>query len=328
MPQVPLKKLLHDARALKYGIPNFWGGAVEKVVGHIAAAEKVDSPLIMCYNQGLCPLLPLEIGVPLIVHAAKHAKVPVATILDHGTDFDTVKKSIDLGLSSVMFDGSHLPYNENVMKTREIVEFAHARGVDVEAELGAVGGSATETGGYSAAKSVFTDPDLAVDFVRSTNIDALAISFGNVHGRYKGRPKLDLDLVRTIASKVPIPLVMHGASGLAESMYGEIIKSGISKINYYTALALKFSKNLRNRFLQNPVDVVCHQVIAWNIEFIVEETTRLLNLFGCSGKAGLKSAASGGSPVPYADEETVRVIVQAVMDVFSAGNAKNPRLIP
>ncbi len=285
MGHVTLKNLLKHTRHGAYGIPNFWGGSIEKVIGHIFAANNCDSPLCLCHNQGLCPSLPIEIGVPLIVSAAEYSDVPVATILDHGTDFESIQKAIRYGISSVMFDGSHLTYEENLKKTKEVVMYAHAKGVSVEAELGAVGGSAVEIGMYADVRSIMTDPDQAQDFVRQTQIDALAISFGNVHGPYKGMPKLDLERVAKIARLVDVPLVMHGASGLCDSDYPRIIDSGISKINYYTALALKTAQNLKHKFIRTTDDVACHQVMAWNIEYITTETQRLLDLLRCSGKA-------------------------------------------
>ena len=314
MAHVTLTEVLRDARQRKYGIPNLWGGSVEKVIGHVRAAEAKRSPLIMCYNHGLCPLLPVEIGVPLIVNAARHAEVPVATILDHGSDFQMILKCIHHGISSVMFDGSALDYEENVRQTAEVARIAHPLRVSVEGELGAVGGSAIETGGYSEAKSVMTDPGQASDFVRRTGVDALAISFGNVHGRYEGTPSLDLDRVRRIAASVDVPLVMHGASGLADRDYAGIIESGISKINYYTAMAVKAAENTRQKTAQACKDLVCHNLMAWNIEFYIEETNKLLDLLGCSGKA--PAAASDLNNREF-DKILVEEVSKAVREAMS-----------
>jgi fructose-bisphosphate aldolase class II len=314
MGHVSLVDILIPAREGKYGIPNLWGGSVEKVIGHITAAENRNSPLILCYNHGLCPQLPVEVGVPLIVHAAEHARVPVATILDHGSDMDMILKAIEHGVSSVMFDGSSLPYEDNVFQTRNVARTAHSRGVSVEGELGAVGGSAIETGGYSDVKGVMTDPDQARDFVERTGVDALAISFGNVHGQYRAAPNLDLDRVRRTAELVSIPLVMHGASGLSESDYPRVIASGISKINYYTAMAQKAAQNIKTKAAKSCVDLVCHNIISWNIEFYKKETQDLLDLLGCSGKA--RAEVGGPSPVDLADVLVVE-ISKAVAEVLS-----------
>ena len=285
MGHVSLTTVLHDAQIRRYGVPTLWGGSVAKVLGHIRAAELNGAPLCLCYNYGLSPELPIEIGVPLIVSAAKQARVPIATILDHGYDLEMVTQAIHYGVSSVMFDGSHFPYQENIRQTKEVTRIAHAVGISVEAELGAVGGSALETGGNEDLKSVMTDPLQARDFVEKTGIDALAISFGNVHGLYKGEPNLDLDRVRAISRMVSIPLVMHGASGLSDSDFREVIASGISKLNYHTAMSKKAALDLRQKVTTASTDFGYHTVMNWNIQFYEEETKHLCDVLGCTGKA-------------------------------------------
>ncbi len=184
--------------------------------------------------------------MPVMVDAAKKSKVPVATTLDHGSDFELIMKAIHYGSSSVMFDGSGLPFEENIARTKEIVKIAHSLGVAVEAELGGVGGNVREAVATSAMESIFTVPDEAVEFVKATGVDCLAVSFGNVHGRYAGEPKLDLERVRKIASMLDVPLVMHGASGLDEYDYGRIIDAGISKLNYFSAMCRVMYSKLKS----------------------------------------------------------------------------------
>jgi fructose-bisphosphate aldolase class II len=309
-----MAELLAGSRRGGWAVPNLWGGTTEKVIGHLAAAEARGSPLMLCYNEGLCPQLPMEIGVPLVVNAARVARVPVATILDHGHSEEQALRAMELGISSVMFDGSHLSYVENVRRTRAVVESAHARGVSVEAELGAVGGSAIETGGYGTVSSRMTDPDQAVDFVRQTGVDALAISFGNMHGMYRGKPLLDLALVREIARRVPVPLVMHGGSGLDDSEYPRIIAAGISKINYYSAMARRAAQNMKARLQASCADPACHHLVAWSIEFYTEETARLLDLFNCSGKT---ASAAALTLDPAARETLVEEITRAMKKVLA-----------
>jgi len=197
-------------------------------------------------------------------------------------------RAIRLGTSSVMFDGSTLPYEDNVSQTRDVVRVAHAVGVSVEAELGSIAGSAAETGAAAAAaaeaKSAFTDPRLAVDFVNRTGVDALAISFGNVHGTYQGEPRLDLDLVREIHSLVDIPLVMHGASGLADEEYPRIVASGISKVCYYTAMGRRAADDiLRMLTKAGEGGAVYHQIISEAISFFRADTEKVMELLGCIG---------------------------------------------
>ena len=181
MAHVTISEILKNTKKEKFGIPCLAGSTLEMIIGIIKAAEDKNSPVIICYNKQLSPEIPIEISMPLIVNAAERSRVPVATILDHGSDFDLILKAIHYGSSSVMFDGSGLPFKENILKTTEIVKIAYALNVSVEAEL-------------------------------------------------------DLELVRKISQLVDIPLVMHRASGLELETYKLIVESGISKINYFSAM--------------------------------------------------------------------------------------------
>lgn len=283
MPLVSSKEILAEAKEKRYGVPGLLGGNLEMVIGQIMAAEEKGSPVILVFNQEVNPKIPIELGMPLIVNAAKRARVPVATILDHGHSLESIVKAIRLGTSSVMFDGSSLPYEENVKRTKEVVRIAHAAGVCVEAELGSIAGSAVDPE-ESGPESAFTDPDMAADFVERTGVDALAISFGNVHGAYRGEPHLDLDRVRKIRSVVDIPLVMHGGSGLDESEYGKIVESGISKVCYYTTMARGAYNDLRSMMADAGQNVIAyHDVISRAIDYFYTETKKLLDILGGSG---------------------------------------------
>ncbi len=171
MAHVNLKEILKDSREKKYGIPCLAGSTLEMIIGIIKAAEEVSAPVIICYNKQLAPDIPVELLVPLIVNSAKMARIPVATTLDHGSDFGLIKKVMEHGLSSVMFDGSGLPFEENIKRTAEIVDIAHRQGIAVEAELGGVGGSVLEAVATGSSESVATDPGKAVEFVRRTGVD-------------------------------------------------------------------------------------------------------------------------------------------------------------
>ncbi len=287
MPLVGIREILVEARTRRYGVLSLLAGNLEMIIGQIRAAEELRAPLILAFSQELTPQVPLELAMPCLVRAASMAHVPVATILDHGRDLDTIVRAIRLGTSSVMFDGSSLPYEENVRHTKEVVRIAHAVGVSVEAELGTVVGLAGSAN--SEAKgvcSLFTDPDLASDFVQRTDVDALAISFGNVHGRYQGDPSLDLCRLRAIHSRVSVPLSMHGASGLTEALYREIVASGISKVCYYTAAGIRAASDLRQMLGPAGQNDVCyHEVIARAIRFFETDTKALIKLMGCAGAA-------------------------------------------
>jgi fructose-bisphosphate aldolase class II len=281
MPLVNSMEILAEARKKRYGVLSIPGCNLEMVVGQIMAAEEKSSPLIIVFNQGLMsPKVPIELGLPLIVNAAKRASVPViAAILEREQSLETVVKAIHLGSSSIMFDSSNLPYEENVERTKEVARIAHAAGACVEAKLGSVAHSSV-----GPSESSFTDPDMAAEFVKETGVDALAISFGNVYGAYGEEPTLDLDRVKEIYSMVDVPLVMHGGSGLTESDYKQIIESGISKIAYYTAIARGAGEDLRKMMADAGQDApIYHEIIFRAIDYFYTETKKLIDILGCSG---------------------------------------------
>lgn len=202
----------------------------------IAAAEEADEPVIIMHAQvheemGLCKM---EEVAPIMLFFAERAKVPVCVHLDHGTDVDYVKKGLELGFTSVMYDGSNLSEEENTANTKLVVELAKKTGASVEAEIGSMG---AREGGGEEGESIYTDPDAAKVFVETTGIDALACAFGTAHGFYVKTPKLDFERLSKIRSLVSVPLVMHGGSGVSEEDYKEVIKRGIRKINYYTYMS-------------------------------------------------------------------------------------------
>ncbi len=287
MPHVCISEVLIPARQGRYAVPSLLAGNLEMVTGFLEAAQETRAPLILAFNRHVTPDIPIELGLPMAVQAAQQARVPVATFLDHGHSLEEVAETIRLGASSVMFDGSALPYEENVRQTREIVRMAHAMGVAVEAELGSIAGSAVEIGeAQPAPEANFTDPALAADFVKRTGVDALAISFGNVRGPYRGEPRLDLERVRAIHALVEIPLAMHGGSGLADAMYPSIIASGISKLGYYTAMGMGAVATLRRQLIEaEPAALAYHHVIGAMVHYFRDEAKRVFALAGCVAKA-------------------------------------------
>ena len=181
--------------------------------------------------MGLCQLD--EIGSIMLL-LADRAKVPVCVHLDHGTDLDYLKRGLDIGFTSIMYDGSSLPVQENYANTCMAVDMAARYGASVEAEVGSMG---AREGGGGSDESIYTDPDTALWFTKETGIDALACAFGTVHGMYLSAPKLDFDRVSKIRSLIDVPMVMHGGSGVSVADYKEVIRRGIRKINYYTYMA-------------------------------------------------------------------------------------------
>lgn len=202
-----------------------------------AAAEQQRSPFIINIAEVHFKYVTLDQIVEEIkFEAGKHA-IPVVLNLDHGLHFEAVMQAIRLGFTSVMFDGSTLSYDENIRQTREVVRAAHAVGVSVEAELGAVGGDEGGALFGEADSEKFTDPHLAAEFVRETGIDTLAVAIGNAHGKYKGEPKLDFDRLAAIRQQNGVPLVLHGGSGISDADFRRAISLGIHKINFYTGMS-------------------------------------------------------------------------------------------
>ena len=232
MALVKMKDLLKRAEEKNIGCGAFSVGNMEMVKGAIRAAEELETPIILQIAEVRLKNSPLHLMGPMMVQAAKEAKVDVAVHLDHGLTFETVDKALDLGVTSVMLDASTLPFEENIAKVKTVVEKAQKYGATVEAELGLVGGS--EDGSCDHGIRC-TDPDDAVVYARETGIDALAVAIGNAHGNYPVAPTLAFDVLEKIHEKVDIPLVLHGGSGITDKDFQRAISLGIRKVNIATA---------------------------------------------------------------------------------------------
>lgn len=232
MALVKMKDLLKRAEEKNIGCGAFSVGNMEMVKGAIRAAEELETPIIFQIAEVRLKNSPLHLMGPMMVQAAKEAKVDVAVHLDHGLTFETVDKALELGFTSVMLDASTLPFEENIAKVKTVVEKAQKYGATVEAELGLVGGS--EDGSCDHGIRC-TDPDDAVVYARETGIDALAVAIGNAHGNYPVAPTLAFDVLEKIHEKVDIPLVLHGGSGITDKDFQRAISLGIRKVNIATA---------------------------------------------------------------------------------------------
>ncbi len=232
MALVKMKDLLRRAEEKNIGCGAFSVGNMEMVRGAIRAAEELDTPIILQIAEVRLKNSPLHLMGPMMVQAAKEAKVDVAVHLDHGLTFESVDKALELGFTSVMLDASTLPFEENIARVKAVVEKARKYGATVEAELGLVGGS--EDGSCDHGIRC-TDPDDAVVYARETGIDALAVAIGNAHGNYPVAPTLAFDVLEKIHEKVDIPLVLHGGSGITDKDFQKAISLGIRKVNIATA---------------------------------------------------------------------------------------------
>lgn len=235
---VTLKEILEIAEEKKIGIGSFNAASLESLQAEIEAAEELNLPVIIQFAQCHEDWLPLSIIGPVMIAEAKKAKVPVCIHLDHGETLEYLKQALEIGFTGIMYDGSTLPYEENLANTKKAVAMAKKYGASVEAELGSMGRRESGAGDGSGADDetkIYTDPDQAAMFVEDTGIDALACSFGTTHGIYLTEPKLDFDVVKKVREKTNnIPVVMHGGSGVSAEDYRKAIESGVLKINYFT----------------------------------------------------------------------------------------------
>ena len=232
MSLVTMQELLDDAEQNGRAVGAFSVGNMEMVMGAVRAAEELRTPIILQIAEVRLPNSPLHLMGPMMLAAAKHASVDIAVHLDHGLRPETVHKALELGFTSVMFDGSQLPLTENIDIVKNVVNLAGDYGATVEAELGVVGGNEGEG---KAHQVLCTDPADAVRFCDETGVDALAVAIGNAHGNYPRLPELRFDVLEAIHKAVCVPLVLHGGTGITPEMFRKCIQLGVRKINIATA---------------------------------------------------------------------------------------------
>jgi len=273
---VTLEEILKDAEDRKYGVGLFNMLNLEMARGIIEAAEEEKSPLILGVAEVHLPLIPFDYASLIMNKIAKEASVPVCLHFDHGTDFGKIETAINSGFTSVMYDGSALPYEENIANTKKISTIAHAKGVSVEAELGHVGGA--EGGADDGAEEMYTRVDQVNDFIERADIDALAVAIGTAHGQYKTKPKLDINRLAEIYAVTKKPLVLHGGSGLTDEDFRNTIKNGIRKVNICTEMCVA----LREAYLSS----ANHEILFNDGKNAVKEIVKgKMQLFGSSNKA-------------------------------------------
>lgn len=240
---VNMKDVLSDAQKNHYAVGLFNTVDTDMLEGAISAAEELRSPIIIGTAEVLLPYGELKLIAPSLVAAAKRATVPVVVHYDHGLTFERCMEALELGFSSIMFDGSAGDEKENLRNTREMVRIAHAMGATVEGEIGHVGEAVS---GDNEASDAYTTPEEAVGFVKETGVDALAIAIGTAHGAYKSKPKLDIERLKEIRAAIDTPLVLHGGSGLSDGDFINTIRNGIAKINIFTDLCLAGENGMKD----------------------------------------------------------------------------------
>ena len=279
---VNLDTVLRPAQKGKYGVGLFNAVNMEMTNAIMETAEELRAPVIMGTAEVLLGAADLAEVAAMVKARAENSDIPVVLHYDHGLTFEKCMEAIHLGYTSIMFDCSTDPYEENVVKVAEMVKIAHSLGVTVEGELGHVGDN-EGAGKLSKPSDYYTDPAQAADFVKRTGVDALAIAVGNAHGDYKFPPKLDFDRISEIAAAVNVPLVLHGGSGLSDDDFREAIKRGIAKVNIFTDISKAQVKGMQKGIeagVNNAFDLTPYEVEA--VREVVEEKMRL---FSSDGKA-------------------------------------------
>lgn len=248
---VNTKSMLLDAQTKGYAVPAFNIHNLETIQVVTETAAEMRSPVILAATPGTFHYAGRDYIQAIAETAALRYHIPIALHLDHHERLEDIKTSVELGATSVMIDASHLPFEENIRVVKEVVDYAHANGATVEAELGRLGGNEDDRI-VDEKESFYTDPDAAVEFVERTGIDSLAVAIGTAHGLYPSKPKLDFERLAEIRQKVSVPLVLHGASGLSAADIRKCISLGCAKVNIATELKIAFSKGLRQYFIEHP----------------------------------------------------------------------------
>ena len=284
---VNLKEILKNAEEGGYAVGCINTPNMATLRAVVDAAEEMQTPIIIDHAQVHYPLIPIELIGPKMVEYAKQAKVPVCVHLDHGSDYNFVMRALRCGFSSIMYDLSALPFEENVAKVKEFTDMAHALGITVEAELGIMTSTEDDTHGdgggwtHETIKKTFTDPAQAAEFAERTGVDALAVCFGTAHGIYAEPPILDIERVKAIRKAMPAEsrVVMHGGSGVDEKQVQAAITAGCSKVNYYSYMAKACTKHMQEYLNKIEGNGFWHEVDEEAYRFMKEYAKDVLRVF-------------------------------------------------
>ena len=276
---VNLNEVLKKAQKEKYAVGLFNTTDTDMLQAVIEAAEESNSPVILGTAEVLLPYGELKLIAPSVIAAAKRAKVPVVVHYDHGLTFDRCIEALKLGFSSIMFDGSAKPYEQNIAETREMVKIAHAFGATVEGEIGHVGEAAKED---NLLTDMYTTPEEAKAYLEATGVDALAVAIGSAHGVYKKKPMLNIERLKEISGEVKVPLVLHGGSGLSDDDFKNTIRNGIAKVNIFTDLCLAGERAMKDGEEKKLGYLETRNL---KVDYIKEAVKHKMALFGSVNKA-------------------------------------------
>lgn len=280
---VTLKEILKNTRKDKFAVGAFNIHCLEMIPAMVKAAEAKNSPIILQVSPTTCKYIGTELLVNVVKTLANEVNVNVALHLDHTKEFEMIKEAIDNGFSSVMIDASALPLEENIAKTKQVVEYASKHGVSVESELGTIGG--TEEGvAVNDGKIKYTRPEDAVKFVEATGIDALAIAMGTSHGQFKSKAKLSFEVLKNIHEVTNIPLVLHGGTGVAEEDLKKCIAGGICKVNVGTELNVAWVTAAKEDFEKAKVNDSCRDLVIPSNDAVQEVIEHKIDVLGSSNR--------------------------------------------
>lgn len=281
---VPGIDILAKANIDNYAIGAFNTSNLESTQAIIESAEELSSPVIIQVSEGGFNYAGGKSIAAIVKTMAADASVPIALHLDHGKEFSILMKAVRYGFTSIMFDGSRYPLDENIEKTRRIVDIARSVGISVEAELGKIGGIEDNVS-VSDNDALFTDPDEAVKFVKETGVDYLAIAIGTAHGQYKGTPHLDFERLKEIKSRLGMPIVLHGASGVPEDDIKKAVNLGVNKINIDTDIREAFTAAVRQFLNENPEEYDPRKILGPAKKSMKEVIKKKIIMFGSDDKA-------------------------------------------
>ncbi len=285
MALVHMADMLRHAYENHYAVGAFDVVSLDFISGVIAAAEEKQAPVIISLAESHFEYFDFELLMAAVVRAAERTTIPVAIHLDHGESLESAVRAINLGCTGIMVDASNLPLEENITRTRAVVDVSHACGIPVEGELGYVPGVEGEDAERHPGEIQYTTVEEARRYIDETGADFLAVSIGTVHGRMKGTPRLDVDRLATINQALKLPLVIHGGTGLSDDQYRSLIDNGVTKINYYTALADAAGQRIKTNS-GSGTDcgyTGCTDGVAGAVQ---QEASRCIGIWGSAGHAG------------------------------------------
>ena len=282
MPLVTSEKMLLDAQKGGYAVGAFNVENMEMVKAVLAAAEELKAPVMLQTTPGTIKYGTVETYAAIVKAEAEKVSVPVCLHLDHGNSFELAVQAMKAGYTSVMIDGSHEDFENNIAITKKVVDVAKAIGIPVEAELGKVGGKEDD---LEADADTNTDPMEAKDFAERTGISSLAVAIGTAHGFYVGTPVLDKPRVSAIKEVVSVPLVLHGASGLSEEDVRECVERGMCKVNFATELRAAYTAAVKKLLEEKPETYDPKKLGNVGMEAVKEQVKIRMKMCGCDGKA-------------------------------------------